>query len=481
MNIFKINPLNSILISSLNVLPKLQSVDSQYICLSLINSFLGTANIECEEARSFMCLPANNSCFDIILTIFESNMKQSKLFDICLKILLNSSKYKLLIIDKVVPALEKVYQVSLNEAQIQIIASLLKEISRTPFAFQKLQNNKELIVIILKFLNTNSQLDTLLVIIECLNKIILSHEGISSFIISTIGSVEIFEKYIRHPFIQIQLAAIKLMYSFLKQSSSLGNLINLIRFICPPLIKGISNPNHKIKIKSISLLCKFVELESEFQKISIDIGAIEELSTMLKELLIDFEKEILPSENSEKKCEDNKEMIDYDINNLKVVMNIPKDTKTLLLYSILKALSLLCYSYEEGRKKFIESKNCQWLINLLKNKEPIIRSFSCSLISSLGRSQKLAKSSIFPKGIPDQLFALLHDEFKDIEENAIKAICNVSLEFQSLISKNEKVMKRIIFMLNSKYLMIKIAASCTIKNLLYMASKEVKKLVLSFL
>ena len=397
LNILKINPLNSTLISVLNILPQLKAEDSLYVCLSTVNSFLGKIKADCDEARSLLILPAYNSSFDIILNIFDSNLNKSKIFSICLKIFLISLKYKLLIIDKIIDALAKVYQVNLNEAEIQIIAGILKEISRTPLSFKKLLNNKDLIVILFKFLNSNSNIDTILNIIECLSKIIQRQEGICTFIISNIGSMEMFEKYIKHPFIQIQLAAIKLIYTIIKQSSSKGNIFNLIRFICPPLIKGISDPIPKIKIKSISLLCKFVELENEFQKISIDIGAIEELSTIFKELVNDVEKEVLPSYRSEKKDEDDKEMIDFGLTNLKCDICIPEDPKLLLLYSILKALSLLCYSYEEGRKKFIESKNCPGLMNLLNNKEPIIRSLSCSLISSLGRSQKFAKSSIFPK------------------------------------------------------------------------------------
>ena len=113
-----------------------------------------------------------------------------------------------------------------------------------------------------------------------------------------------------------------------------------------------------------------------------------------------------------------------------------------------------------------------------------MRSASCQCIRSLSRSVKNLRTHLLDAGIVEPIISLLGaEEDLVVKIAACATICNMVLDFSSVKSSmiEKKAVDLVVNMIKSTYSGLRLNAVWAMKNLLYLADKNIKQEVMSSL
>ena len=147
------------------------------------------------------------------------------------------------------------------------------------------------------------------------------------------------------------------------------------------------------------------------------------------------------------------------------------------------AIASVCSRTEECRKQVIEMKILPLIVSSLSNPEVGVRVSACACARSLSRSVRNLRTSLVDAGISNPLMDLLFDNEDRVKKIVTATLCNIVLDFSPM---KKTVMERggvqkIVELLKSDNLEIKLNCAWALKNMLYHAEIEMKKQIMGLL
>jgi hypothetical protein len=224
----------------------------------------------------------------------------------------------------------------------------------------------------------------------------------------------------------------------------------------PVLVKGLENKNIEIKIKTADIIATLM-------------GNIKPSLRLVGRLII-FEKlyNFIKWELRKNGVHDERDYI-----------NIEDKPEDRLAQYALNAVASLSICSKKVRTVLFEKDYYKTVLALVSNDKPTIRAAACRCIASLARAEKYPKQLLITEGIVDKLVKLLKDDNVEVVEMAIAALSNISLDIKKELSKKNYYVDAVIELIQSNCQALKYRAIFALKNLLFMATLEVKQLVLS--
>eukprot|EP01023_Acetabularia_acetabulum_P067979 TRINITY_DN9515_c0_g1_i3.p1 TRINITY_DN9515_c0_g1~~TRINITY_DN9515_c0_g1_i3.p1 ORF type:complete len:691 (-),score=140.77 TRINITY_DN9515_c0_g1_i3:597-2669(-) len=144
--------------------------------------------------------------------------------------------------------------------------------------------------------------------------------------------------------------------------------------------------------------------------------------------------------------------------------------------STLDALGLLCEDIPENRRKLQGSQQLIALSECLKDKDPGVRRAAAYCIRSITRSVEDLAKEVLNEKLVEPLFDLLKEDIMDVKLAACCALCNLVLEFSQVRVAAIKagVMEILVDYARSMEASLQEVSTFALRNLMYMASAELK-------
>ncbi|CAA6659128.1 unnamed protein product [Spirodela intermedia] len=152
------------------------------------------------------------------------------------------------------------------------------------------------------------------------------------------------------------------------------------------------------------------------------------------------------------------------------------------LQGILLALSELCSRWEKSRNQFMSSMVLNIVSDALKHECVDVRVAACTSISSISRSVKnLFAGHLTDESIVLPLVQLLHDSSSRVQAAALKAMCNVVVDFKDkkTIFIQSGCVKQLVQLSKSMDSALKINAVWALRNLTFHADRAGREHILS--
>jgi len=224
----------------------------------------------------------------------------------------------------------------------------------------------------------------------------------------------------------------------------------------PVLSKGLGNKDIEIKIKTANIIDTLMVNIKPSQRLVGRLVVLEKLYNFIKGAVKKNEvQDVGDNMNSEDKLEDK------------------------LFHCALNAMASLSVCSKKVRIVLFEKDYYKTILSLVTNDKATIRAAACRCIASLARAEKYPKQSLIAEGIINKLLDLLKYDDMNVVEMAIAALSNISLDIKKELCKKDCYVNAIIDFIQSKYQSLKYRAIFALKNLLFMATIEIKQLVLS--
>ncbi|MQM16565.1 hypothetical protein Taro_049522 [Colocasia esculenta] len=156
------------------------------------------------------------------------------------------------------------------------------------------------------------------------------------------------------------------------------------------------------------------------------------------------------------------------------------------LQGVLLVLAELCSNLEKCRDQFMSSKVLNVVADALKHDCPNVRIAACTCLTSISRSVKDLLQNLFAgylakESIVIPLVLLLQDSSSDVQVAALKAICNIVVDFMArkTIFLQSGCVKQLVQLSKSMDCTLRLNAVWALRNMMFHADKIGKEGILS--
>eukprot|EP01104_Vermistella_antarctica_P002976 TRINITY_DN13149_c0_g1_i1.p1 TRINITY_DN13149_c0_g1~~TRINITY_DN13149_c0_g1_i1.p1 ORF type:complete len:645 (-),score=148.50 TRINITY_DN13149_c0_g1_i1:41-1975(-) len=146
----------------------------------------------------------------------------------------------------------------------------------------------------------------------------------------------------------------------------------------------------------------------------------------------------------------------------------------------LTALAEISSKHEMSRKKVVHARVASDIVQFIRNDSPSVRLAACRCLLSLSRSISNLRTCLLDEGVAFPLFELLEDPCIDVAVTACSALCNVLLDFtpmkRAIVARGGA--RKLVHLTTSPHRALRVQSLWALKNLLYLATMDVKEIIL---